>query len=196
MLFCRVASRILFKFQVVGRENLPESASGVIMACNHLHSLDPAILMAATRLRWRFIAKKELFENKLIATIFTHSNGFPVDREIVDRRALDYALAAMAEGSYGLGIFPEGTRSPDGVPHEAKTGVAMIARRTKADILPCAIYDDGKLGFRARITVRIGEVIPFAALGLGDSPNKRQNRAACDKIMGEIRALWEKGHGA
>jgi len=194
MLFCRAAGRILFKLHVVGRENLPKNASGMIMACNHLHSIDPAILMAATRLRWRFIAKKELFENKLVATIFTHSNGFPVDREIVDRRALDFALDIMREGSYGLGIFPEGTRSEDGVPHEAKHGVAMLARRTQADILPCSIYHDGPLKFRTKLTVRIGPVIPFAELGLGEAPNKRQSRIACEKIMAEITELWKQGH--
>ena len=196
MLVSRVMARVMFKFRVVGRENLPASASGVILVCNHLHSIDPCFLMAATRMRWRFMAKKELFKNKLVATIFTHSNGFPVDRETVDRRALDFALAAIREGSYGLGIFPEGTRSPDGFPHEAKAGVAMLARRTQADILPCAIYHDGKLKFRTRLTVRVGKVIPFEDLGLGEAPNKRQNRAASDMIMAEITELWKQGHEA
>jgi len=194
MLFVRVVGNLLYKIRVVGRENLPKSASGVILACNHLRSIDPALLMIATHLRWRFMAKIELFQNKLAATVFTHCNAFPVDRDIVDRRALDYALAAMAEGSYGLGIFPEGTRSPDGSPKEAKAGVAMLARRTHADVLPCSIYYEGELKTRTRITIRIGQVIPFAELGLGETPNKRQNRAASDRIMGEIRALWDQGH--
>ena len=194
MLFVRVAGNILYKIRVIGRENLPESASGMILVCNHLRSIDPALLMVATRLRWRFMAKIELFQNKFTAWIYTHCNAFPVDREIIDRRALDFALAAMAEGSCGMGIFPEGTRSPDGSPKEAKAGVAMLARRTHADILPCSIYYEGELKLRTRITIRIGEVIPFAALGLGETPNKRQNQAACEKIMAEITALWEKGH--
>ena len=185
---------VMFKIRVIGRENLPKSASGMILVCNHLYSIDPAFLMAATRLRWRFIAKIELFKNKFVAHLFTHGNAFPVDRDIIDRRALDFALAAMEEGSYGLGIFPEGTRSPDGSPKEAKAGVAMIARRTRADILPCSIYHDGPLKWRTKLTVRIGEVIPFAELGLGDAPNKRQNHAACEKIMAAITELWEQGH--
>jgi len=190
----RLLTFVLFRFRVIGHENLPESASGMILACNHLHSIDPAFLMAATRLRWRFIAKIELFKNKLVAFVFTHANAFPVDRDIIDRRALDFALAAMEEGSYGLGIFPEGTRSPDGSPKEAKAGVAMIARRTHADILPCSIYHDGPLKFRTKLTIRIGPVIPFAGLGLGEAPNKRQNHEACEKIMAAITELWKKGH--
>jgi len=195
MLVMRFLSHIVYRFRVVGRENLPESASGVILACNHLKAADPAFLMAATHLRWRFMAKSELFEKKLAAILYTHCNAFPVNRESLDRRALNYALAAMREGSYGLGIFPEGTRSPDGTPQEAKCGIAMFARRARADVLPCSVYFEGKLKFRGRLTVRIGKVIPFEELGLGDAPNKRQSRAATEKIMAEITALWQKGHG-
>ncbi|MCL2495108.1 MAG: 1-acyl-sn-glycerol-3-phosphate acyltransferase [Oscillospiraceae bacterium] len=194
MAFVTVVGHAMYNIKVKGRENLPASASGMILACNHQHSIDPAFLMVATRQRWRFIAKIELFKNKLAATILTHANAFPVDRGNVDRRALDFALAAMAEGSYGLGVFPEGTRSHDGVPKEGKSGVAMIARRTKADVLPCAIYHDGPLKLRNKVTVRVGPVIPFAELGLGEAPNKRQSQAATDQIMAAIRALWQQGH--
>lgn len=190
----RLIGPILFRIRVIGRENLPESASGVILASNHLHSIDPAFLLMATRMRWRFIAKKELYENKVSGWVCAHCNAFPVERGVVDRRALDYALAAMRSGDYGLGIFPEGTRSPDGFPHEGKAGVAMLARQTKADILPCSIYHEGKLGFRTKLTIRIGEVIPFEQLGLGETPNKRQSKAACEKIMSEITELWKQGH--
>ncbi|MDR2687903.1 MAG: 1-acyl-sn-glycerol-3-phosphate acyltransferase [Oscillospiraceae bacterium] len=195
MLICLIIKATMYRTRVVGRENLPKSASGVIIACNHVNAIDPGFLVAATRMRWRFIGKKELFEKKLVATLFTHCNGFPLDRDIVDRRALDFALAAMREGGYGLGIFPEGTRSLDGVPHEGKAGVSVLARRTKADILPCSIYHEFPLKRGAAVTVRIGEVIPFAELGLGETPNKRQNQAACEKIMGAISELWNQGHG-
>jgi len=186
---------VVFRFRVIGRENLPESASGVILASNHVHGADPVYLGAATRMRWRFMAKSELFQKRFAATLYTHFNAFPVERGALDRPAFDFALAVLREGSCGLGIFPEGTRSPDGAPHQGKTGVAVFARRAQADVLPCAIYFEGKLGFRSRLTVRIGQVIPFAALDLGEAPNKRRSRAASDKIMAEIAALWEKGHG-
>ncbi|MCL2298704.1 MAG: 1-acyl-sn-glycerol-3-phosphate acyltransferase, partial [Firmicutes bacterium] len=104
------------------------------------------------------------------------------------------ALEAMREGSYGLGIFPEGTRSPDGKPQEPKSGIAMFARRMRADVLPCSVYFEGKLKFRSRLTVRIGKVIPFEELNLSDAPNKCQTRAACEKIMASITDLWKQGH--
>ena len=185
---------LIFNVKVKGRENVPESAGRIILASNHLHSIDPCFLVAATMLPWRFIGKSELFQSKLTGWYFTHCNGFPVDRRIIDRRALDFALAVMEDGRCGLGIFPEGQRSRDGVPMEAKAGAAMIARQTKADILPCSLYHEGKLGFRTKITVRVGELIPFEQLGLGDSPNKRESREAGEKIMGAITALWEMKH--
>jgi len=190
-----VVLRLMFKIKIIGRENVPGSAGGVILACNHLHSIDPAFLVAATMLPWRFIGKTELFQSKVMGWLYTHCNGFPVDRSIIDRRALDFALAIMEDGRCGLGIFPEGTRSPDGKPMQAKAGAAMIARKTKADILPCALYHEGKsLKFRLKVTVRIGEMIPFEELGLGDAPNKRQSREASEKIMAAITALWEQKH--
>ena len=186
--------RLIFNVKVRGRENVPESARGVILACNHLHSIDPSFLVAATMLPWRFIGKAELFQSKLTGWFYTHCNGFPVDRNIIDRRALEFALAVMEDGRCGLGIFPEGQRSRDGAPMEAKAGAAMIARQTRADILPCSLYHEGKLGFRTKITVRVGELIPFEELGLGDTPNKRQSREAAEKIMGAITQLWEMKH--
>lgn len=185
--------RIMFRIRVVGRENVPPSAKGVIMVSNHIHSIDPPFLVTATMLPWRFIGKAELFRKNPVKWFYTHAGGFPVDRDIIDRKALDFAVRVIEDGSCGLAIFPEGGRSPDGTPQKAKTGMAMIARKTKADILPCSIYHEGKLGFRTKYTVRIGELIPFEALGLGDTPNKRQSREACEKIMAAITALWEKG---
>jgi len=184
--------RLVFNMKVFGREHLPKKSGGIILACNHLHATDPAFLAAFSRMEWRFMAKVELYRKKPVSFLLRHANAFPVDRDIIDRKSLDFALDIMRDGRCGLGIFPEGTRSPDGKPMQGKTGVAMIARKTKADILPCALIHDG-LKFRGKITVRFGEVIPFTALGLGETPNKRQNREATDIIMAAVTGLWEQG---
>lgn len=191
----RGIARILFSVRVAGRENLPKQCGGVILACNHLHAIDPAFLAAFSRMNFRFMAKVELYKNPMVSFLLRHANSFPVDRDIIDRKSLDFALEVMKDGRCGLGIFPEGTRSPDGKPAEGKTGIAMLARKTKADILPCSLYHEGSLKFRRKITLRFGEVIPFEALGLGETPNKRQNREATDKIMAAVTALWEEGDG-
>ena len=186
---------LVFPMQVTGRENVPKKTGGVIIACNHMHAIDPVFLEIASRKDWRFMAKIELFRNKYVAFFLRHGNSFPVDRETIDRNALDYSVKVLEDGRCGLGIFPEGTRSPDGVPKEGKSGVAAIARKSKADILPCSIYYEGSLKPRKKITIRFGEVIPFAALELGETPNKRKNTEATAKIMAEIMKLWEQRHG-
>ncbi|MDR2647573.1 MAG: 1-acyl-sn-glycerol-3-phosphate acyltransferase [Oscillospiraceae bacterium] len=190
----RVIAAVAFRVKVYGRENLPKMTGGYILVCNHLHSIDPAFLLTTSHRMWRFIAKKELFRNPVAAWILTQANAFPIDREIIDRKALDYAATVMDDKRAGLGIFPEGQRSPDGTPQPAKGGTAMLARKTKANIIPASIYHEGKLCFRRKITVHYGEPILFEDLGLGDTPNARQTREASAKIMEAIQTLWEKGH--
>ncbi|MCL2107250.1 MAG: 1-acyl-sn-glycerol-3-phosphate acyltransferase [Oscillospiraceae bacterium] len=190
----RFLARLMFRIKAEGLENLPESSAGIILACNHTHALDPAFLaVTSKKLAWRFIAKIELFRNPFVAWLFTQCNGFPINREIIDRRAMDFAVNVMKDGRMGLGVFPEGRRSPDGKIHEARGGTAMFARMAKADILPCCIYREGDLKFRCHITVRYGELIPFGELGLGERPNKRETQAATEKIMDAITALWKLG---
>jgi 1-acyl-sn-glycerol-3-phosphate acyltransferase len=186
--------KLLFCVEIHGRENLPAKAGGVIIACNHLHAADPAFLVAATKQPWRFMAKQELFRSGLSRWLCTHFNAFPVRREIIDRQALDFSVRVLNDGRAGLGIFPEGTRSADGTPQPGKTGTAAIARKAHADVLPCSLYWQGKLKRGTRVTVRIGQVIPFAQLGLGESPNKRENKQATEMIMTAITALWSQGH--
>jgi 1-acyl-sn-glycerol-3-phosphate acyltransferase len=189
----RAIIRVGFRVKVVGRENIPKDTGGLILACNHIHFTDPAFLAALSHRMWRFVAKEGLFQKKPIAWFLRHCNAFPVDRNGIDREALDFAIAVLEYGS-PLGIFPEGQRSPDGTPQQAKTGIGMIARRTHADILPCSIYREGGPKFGARMTIRFGEVIPFARLGLDDRPNARQMREASAMIMDEIRNLWALGY--
>ena len=184
----RIVMRLMFKIKVHGRENMPKSEGGVILASNHLHAADPGFLMFATRRNWRFIAKKELFKNRASAFLCTQNNAFPVDRDVIDRQAYNYAIRVLKDGRCGLGIFPEGQRSPDGVPQEAKKGVAMIAREAKAAVLPCSLYYEGSLKPRRKVTVRIGKLITFEELGM------RESQEATEKIMAEITALWERKH--
>ncbi|MCL2445439.1 MAG: 1-acyl-sn-glycerol-3-phosphate acyltransferase [Oscillospiraceae bacterium] len=188
--------RLLFKLEVHGRENLPAKADGVIIACNHRHAADPGFLVAATGLCWRFMAKQELFRSGASRWACTHFNAFPVRRRVVvDRQAIDFAVDVLQDGRAGLGIFPEGTRSDDGKLLPGKHGAAVLARKTHSDVLPCSLYWEGKLGRGTRVTVRIGQVIPFAQLGMEQSPNKRENAAATAKIMAAIGELRAQGHG-
>ena len=87
-----------------------------------------------------------------------------------------------------LAMFPEGTRSTDGIPLRPKSGAALVAAKTKADIIPVAICFEGKLRFRSRITVRYGKLIPNGELGITTGA-PREIKTASKKLMARITEL-------
>lgn len=183
-----------YKVTYVGLENIP-AEGGFILASNHMNALDPAIIASGIPNRQlHFMGKKELFDNKIIAHLFTKANGFPVARGSGDVKALDYAARVVREG-HVLGIFPEGTRSKDCKPKSAKRGVSVIARAARADILPVSIYTETDMSRGVKLTVRFGEIIPFEKLAIGgDDCTKQTLTDAANYIMSEIVKLWEAGH--
>ena len=101
--------------------------------------------------------------------------------------ALDRCAELTREG-YVLGIFPEGTRYPQNQPGRPKSGMALIAKMTGADVLPCAVSYERPLHFRSKITVKYGDLIPHAELGLEeDSP--RALKKATKRVWGDILKL-------
>ena len=192
--FAPLLNKSRYKVTYVGLENIP-AEGGFILASNHMNALDPAIIGSGIPNRQlHFMGKKELFENKLVAYLFTKANGFPVARGAMDTKALDYAARVVKEG-HVLGIFPEGTRSKDCKPKNAKRGISVIARAAKADILPVSIYTATDMSRGVKLTVRFGELIPYEKLGIGgDDCTKQDLSDAANLVMAEIVKLWEAGH--
>ena len=185
--------KFLYKVQYVGTENIPQGG-GFILACNHVTALDPVYLLSACPHRVCFMGKKELFENPFTRWFLSGMNGFPINRRGADTKAIAFAETLLREGNV-LGIFPEGTRSKTLEPQRAKGGVALIAQATGADVLPAAVYFSEKPHFRSRLTVRFGEVIPYADLGLPEGERDTAAlRAAANGIMERITALWAQKH--
>ena len=191
--------RLVYRPWIRGARHVPTTGAA-ILASNHQAVVDSFFLAVMLDRQLVFIGKQEYFtgsgiKGRLVSGFMRGVGTIPVDRSggRAGEAALATGLRRLREGGL-FGIYPEGTRSPDGTPKEGKTGAAMVARKAKADILPCSIYHEGKLKFRRKITVRFGEIIPFADLGLGETPNKRQNREATDKIMAAITKLWEMKH--
>ena len=189
----RLVVRSSWKVDYVGQENIP-AEGGLILACNHLHAMDPLVVaMGIPDRQLHFMAKKELYDNWIINKLFTTVNAFPIVRGGGDKTAFNYAVRVVKEG-YVLGIFPEGTRSKTGVPGDAKSGVALIAKEAQADILPVSVYSSDNMKKHTKYTVRFGEVIPFASLGLTEDSGKTELKEAAQEIMAHVRALWEEGH--
>lgn len=184
--------RVFFRLKVYGFENIPKD-SGLIVCCNHTSMTDVFLLIALYPKQISFMAKQELFKNKIFATVLGWMTAFPVNREKGDSSAIKRAEEIVSSGGI-LGIFPEGTRNPEGRPGRAKAGTAFIAAATKSDILPCSIYREGKVKPFQKATVRFGEVIPFEKMAVAaDGAGRSAVSETTKQIMGVITELWEMG---
>lgn len=181
--------KLFYNFHIEGAENIPQDRA-LVMASNHRSYADPVILTMPMKKPVTYMAKEELFKNKLFGWFITKLGAFPVKRGTGDMQVIDDAVAILNSGRH-LVIFPEGTRSKDGKVGKGKTGVAMIAAKSGADVLPCGIIFEGeKLHFRSKLTLRFGKVIPASEIAVEDASPKALKEVK-KRIMGEITELVE-----
>ncbi len=182
----RIITHVLYHVEVRGKEKLPLDR-GYVVCSNHRSNFDPIFLGIHTKPQLNFMAKVELFHNPIVRIVLRGLGAFPVSRGKGDTSAIDHAVDLIREGKV-LAMFPEGTRSKDGKPLRPKSGAAVVAAQTKADIVPAAIYFTGKLHFRSRVVVSFGDLVPNEKLHItGKSP--REIKEASNLIMGEIVKL-------
>lgn len=123
---------------VKGKENVPRKGP-LILVSNHLNNADPPIISSVTPRQISFLTKQEWFKTPVVGTMFKMGGMIPVRRFAADLHALREAQKLLQDGGC-LGMFAEGTRSKDGVLHQAEPGTALIALRTGAPIQPVAIW--------------------------------------------------------
>ncbi len=191
----RVAMHIWFNLKFEGRENIPKGQT-FVYASNHRSNADPVLVTLAGRGRFSFMAKSELFQNKLFAWLIRSLGAFPVERGKGDTAAIEKAINNVKNG-VNLLIFPEGTRSKDGRVGRGKTGVALIAAQSHADVVPVGINFEGKLHFRSKIVVRVGKPIPAGSLAISEDLTDRDLLRTLKKnvvppIMDGIKALVDE----
>jgi len=183
--------KLFYNFHIEGIENIPQDRA-LVMASNHRSYADPVILTMPMKKPVTYMAKEELFKNKLFCWFIRKLGAFPVKRGTGDMQVIDDAVDILESGRH-LVIFPEGTRSKDGKVGKGKTGVALIAARSGADVLPCGIIFEGeKLHFRSKLTLRFGKVIPAEEIAVTDGSPK-ELKAAKLRIMGALTELVEGG---
>lgn len=193
----RIAMHIWFNLKIEGRENIPEGKA-CVYASNHRSYADPVLVTLAGRGRFSFMAKSELFKNKLFGGLIRYLGAFPVERGKGDTAAIEQAITNVQHGT-NLLIFPEGTRSKDGKVGRGKTGVALVAAKADADVVPVGINFEGKLHFRSKITVRVGKPIPASTFAMDASLTDREllrtlKHDVMPLIMDGIRSLVDTGN--
>ncbi|UOQ85895.1 lysophospholipid acyltransferase family protein [Gracilibacillus salinarum] len=172
-----------YKVQSYGTENIPTEGP-VIICSNHISNYDPPIVGITSPRPIHFMAKEELFDNKVFGFILRHVNAFPIKRGMSDRNALRRGLEVLKDG-HVLGLFPEGTRSKTGEIKRGLAGAGFFALRSKATIVPCAII--GQYKSKAPLKVVYGKPVEMETM----RSNKSSAQEVTDAIMEEIKKIKE-----
>jgi 1-acyl-sn-glycerol-3-phosphate acyltransferase len=192
--------RVLFRPWVRGMENIPTSGAA-ILASNHLSFSDSIFLPLQTRRPVVFLAKSEYFTGRgvkgaLTRWFFKSTGQLPIDRSggKASEASLNTGLGVLEQGSL-LGIYPEGTRSPDGRLYRGRTGIARMVLEAKVPVIPVAMIDTEKvqpigqtMPKIRRIGIVVGEPLDFSRFD-GMEGDRIVLRAVTDEIMYELRKL-------
>ncbi|MHA3021071.1 lysophospholipid acyltransferase family protein [Mycobacterium sp. BMJ-28] len=192
--------RLLGRPKVQGLEYVPDSGA-VILASNHLAVADSFYLPLALRRRITFLAKAEYFtgtgfKGKLTKFFYSSTGQVPIDRTDADsaQAALTTAQRILADGKL-LGMYPEGTRSPDGRLYKGKTGLARVALESGVPVIPVAMIGTdtvnppgSKMWHFGRVEVRFGKPMDFSRFE-GLAGNRFIERAVIDEVMYELMRL-------
>lgn len=195
--------RLLFRPWVEGAENIPETGAA-IFASNHLSFSDSIFLPLVVPRRMTFLAKSDYFtgeglKGRLTAAFFKGVGQLPVDRSggRASEAALRSGLKVLARGHL-LGLYPEGTRSPDGRLYKGKTGMARMALEAGVPVIPVAMIDTDKaqptgttIPKLIQVGVRIGTPLDFSRYE-GMEGDRFVLRSITDEIMYEIMRLSEQ----
>ncbi len=181
----------LFRMKVYGRERIPEKGA-FIVAANHASYFDSPLLGTAMSTRLiHFMAKEELFKNPLMGRFLRYVHTFPVRRGHLDRKAIIEAMRVLRDG-HVLGIYPEGTTQNSGKLGRFHEGMAAMALRAKAPILPAAITNSRTLPKKSGpVCVAFGELI----LPEGDASNKDDVAALTEAVRNSVAALLDEYGG-
>nr|WP_042179464.1 lysophospholipid acyltransferase family protein [Kibdelosporangium sp. MJ126-NF4]CEL13834.1 1-acyl-sn-glycerol-3-phosphate acyltransferase [Kibdelosporangium sp. MJ126-NF4]CTQ88202.1 1-acyl-sn-glycerol-3-phosphate acyltransferase (EC 2.3.1.51) [Kibdelosporangium sp. MJ126-NF4] len=197
--------RVVYRPVVRGRDNIPRTGP-VIFASNHLSFVDSVVIALLSPRPVHFLAKDAYFtgtgvKGLVLRGFFSAFGCVPVNRggHRSAQASLEVAEGVLAHGR-GFGIYPEGTRSPDGRLYRGRTGVAWLALKTGAPVVPVALTGTDQLQpigrylpRLRRVTLEFGKPMHFTATRLDERPAPAR-RAVTDTIMHAIGDLSGQDH--
>lgn len=153
-----------FRGRIYGAEHVPREGRLIVVA-NHASDFDPPIVSSCVRRPVSYMAKEELFKVPVLGPAIRLYGAYPVKRGSADRSAIRAALAQL-EAGWAVGIFLQGTRTPDARIPDPKLGAALLAAKAQAPLLPVSLWGTEAIITKGRkfpkpvpITVRIGNPI-------------------------------------
>jgi len=191
---CRLAHQMFFRGNVAGLEHLPASG-GYIVAANHASHLDPPMVGQHLPRQVSFFARKTLWKPGIAAWWLTAVGTIPVDRDGgTSLDAVKRVLAALARGKVVI-VFPEGTRSTDGLLQPPKPGVGLLACRARVPVVPARVFGsfeafgrDGGLHLGSPVDITYGPPLYPGDFDHPEDGKERYARTAA-RIMEAITRL-------
>jgi len=135
--------KFVFKGHLIGRDNIPQKDS-FIMVSNHGSLLDPPLLGHALGRNISFMAKAELFKIPFLGFIIKACGAYPVKRGMADKNTIKTACERLSNDN-SIGIFIDGTRQKNGRVNKPKQGAALLAFKNQKLLLPVAIVNSHRL---------------------------------------------------
>ena len=192
----RTTLRLFADCSVDGAEHMPPMGPLIVVA-NHQSNMDPPLLAASLPRRTKFLAKDTLFANPVSRRFLAAYGAFPLNREASDLRAFRWALGQLERGQV-ITLFPEGTRSP-GTMRKAHSGVAQLALKSGASLVPVGITGTERIGHwlrvvnpTGRLRVRIGTA--FTLPPVDGRPSKEVLESMTDMVMRRVADLLPESY--
>lgn len=184
-------AKLFYRIRYYGTEHIPKNGK-LIVCSNHKSVIDPLFVAIPFRRQIRYMAKTELFRDhgRLASRVLYALGAFPVNRDRGDTKSIKTAVQILNEGGI-VGIFPQGKCVFDNSPFQPKAGVALLAFKTGAPVLPVSIYCDGRIKLFSRVAIRFGKVIPYDSLRLKDGSSSALREAA-NRIAWDINSMLEE----
>ena len=197
--FLKPLMRLIYKVEITGLENVPTKGPAII-AANHLSFLDSFFIpLVIKRRKMTYLAKADYFKSWKTAWFFRSVGQIPCEREggKKSQQSLDIALEVLSEQKL-LGIYPEGTRSPDGKLHRGRTGVARLALQAGVPVVPVGHVGTDlvqpknrkfpRITGRIKVQVNFGPPLDFSRHA-GQEKDRFVLRSVTDEIVYEIMQL-------
>jgi glycerol-3-phosphate dehydrogenase (NAD(P)+) len=183
------AIHVYFRLRRTGIEHIPDGK--LILAANHRSFLDPFIIGCCLRRPIYFVAKKELFDRRLLGWFLNCLGAFPVRRAESDAESTATALALLERGE-AVVIFPEGTRHRSGPLHGPRRGVGRLALQSGAPVVPIALTgtERARRGWRirpVRVDIRCGRPLGFPRV---ETPSKHLAKEVTARIWPCVELQW------
>jgi len=187
---------MLYPMKVYGKENIPEG--GAVLVSNHFRAIDCGFIARICDKDIKYLAKKEIFKNKLISKIVKSYGAIPIDRDNPDMKSLLEAIKEIKKGNK-LCIFPEGKRNVSGTSdlQEIKGGCVIFSIKAKCPIVPIMMLKKAKIFSKTRIIIgKPFELSDYYGKKLSNEDIETLDQIVREKMISEqnaLKQLLEKG---